>query len=198
MCIDDFLSDLDSQAILRECVHLRDAYTPALVFDGTHTTKQKPKVRKNTAVQLNEVFRNYSGRSSILRGISAKVWTPECRDLWHAGGPLFDVINRSTRYEAVLSHYGNGDFYRRHRDTRPDHPAYRLVTLLYYVHRPDVEFEGGNLVIWEGSNRLPLGPKHNRAIVFPSYMLHEVEPVRMAGKGWECGRFSVNYWLGFQ
>jgi Rps23 Pro-64 3,4-dihydroxylase Tpa1-like proline 4-hydroxylase len=198
LCIDDFLSDQDAQAVLRECLLLRDAYMPAMVFDGTHTTNQNTKVRKNTAVQLNEAFRDRHQQSSILHLIGEKIWTPECRALWHVGHPVFDTINHSTRYEAVLSYYGDGDFYKKHRDTRPDDGAYRVVTLLYYVHRHDVKFSGGSLVLWQDGRPLPLSPKHNRAIVFPSAMLHEVEPVHMDGKDWECGRFSINYWLGFQ
>jgi Rps23 Pro-64 3,4-dihydroxylase Tpa1-like proline 4-hydroxylase len=40
-------------------------------------------------------------------------------------------------------------------------------------------------------------PKHNRAIVFPSFMFHEVEKVEMRSDNWDDGRFSLNYWMGF-
>jgi Rps23 Pro-64 3,4-dihydroxylase Tpa1-like proline 4-hydroxylase len=100
--------------------------------------------------------------------------------------------------EAVLSRYGNCGFYKRHQDTRRDHITYRLVTLIYYVNTVPEQFAGGHLTFWKGEQQLTISPKHNRAVVFPSFTFHEVESVRMCSEKWEDGRFSLNYWMGFR
>jgi Rps23 Pro-64 3,4-dihydroxylase Tpa1-like proline 4-hydroxylase len=41
-------------------------------------------------------------------------------------------------------------------------------------------------------------PKHNRAVIFMSRICrHAVQYVNLSGKKWDQGRFSVQFWLGF-
>jgi len=198
LCIDDFLAEDDALRVLQECIDLKKIYMPARVFDGPNATKIDPKYRKNEVVYLDDVFRSAPERSDILSITKKKIWTDECRKLWHEGYYIFDIINYSTWQEAVISRYGNCDFYKRHQDTRRDHITYRLVTLVYYVNRIPEQFTGGSLILWEGDESLTIEPKHNRAVVFPSFTFHEVENVHMTSEKWEDGRFSLNYWMGFR
>jgi Rps23 Pro-64 3,4-dihydroxylase Tpa1-like proline 4-hydroxylase len=69
--------------------------------------------------------------------------------------------------------------------------------LVYYLHRLPQQYTGGSLVLWEGNDSVTLEPKHNRAILFPSFVLHEVEKVSVSSERWEDARFSLNYWMGF-
>jgi SM-20-related protein len=117
--------------------------------------------------------------------------------LWHEGDFIFDIINYSTHQQAVISRYGDCDFYKKHQETHRDQITYRLVTLVYYINRVPEPFTGGSLTFWHGNERLRIDPKHNRAVVFPSFTIHEVESVRLSSDQWEDGRFSINYWLGF-
>jgi SM-20-related protein len=98
----------------------------------------------------------------------------------------------------VISRYGNGEFYKKHQDTRRDHITYRLVTIIYYLQRLPQRFAGGSLILWEGNDSVKIEPKHNRAVVFPSFTLHEVESVSVSSEKWEDARFSLNYWIGFR
>lgn len=198
LCIDDFLAEEEAQQVLQECIDLKKVYMPAAVFDGPSATKIDKNYRDNEAVYLHEIFRAAPERSDILRIIKRKIWTEECKTLWNDGYHIFDIINYSTWQEAVISRYGDGDFYKKHRDTRRDHITYRLVTLVYYVNRVPEEFTGGALVLWDKDESARLEPKHNRAVVFPSFVFHEVEKVDMTSDEWEQGRFSLNYWMGFR
>lgn len=198
LCIDDFLAEEEAQQVLQECIDLKKVYMPATVFDGPTATKIDKSYRDNEVVYLNEIFRGAPGRSDILRIIKRKIWTEECKTLWNDGYYIFDTINYSTWQEAVISRYGDGAFYKKHRDTRWDHITYRLVTLVYYVNQMPEEFTGGTLVLWDKKESARLEPKHNRAVVFPSFLFHEVEKVDMATREWEQGRFSLNYWMGFR
>jgi predicted 2-oxoglutarate/Fe(II)-dependent dioxygenase YbiX len=198
LCVDDFLLEEDAKRVLQECIDLKKIYMPAKVFDGPNATRIDQKYRKNEVVYLDDVFRGSPERSDILSIVKKKIWTEECRKLWHEGDYIFDIINYSTWQEAVISRYGDCDFYKRHQDTRRDYITYRLVTLVYYVNRIPEQFKGGSLILWHGDESIRIEPKHNRAIVFPSFTFHEVENVRMSSEKWEDGRFSLNYWMGFR
>jgi hypothetical protein len=176
ICIDDFLCDEDAQKILQECIDLKKVYMPARVFDGPAATKD-PKYRANEVVYLDEVFRGDPGRSDILSIMKRKIWTEECRTLWHEGDYVFDIINYSTWQEAAISRYGNCDFYKKHQDTRWDHITYRLVTLVYYANRVPEPFTGGSLMLWKGDQSVRIEPIINTIapLLFPSFTLHEVE-----------------------
>src|SRR5215472_18167014 len=96
LCIDDFLLEEDAQRVLQECIDLKKIYMPAKVFDGPNATKFDQRYRKNEVIYLDEVFRSAPERSDILRIIKRKIWTDECRRLWHEGDFIFDIINYST------------------------------------------------------------------------------------------------------
>jgi hypothetical protein len=198
LCIDDFLVQEDAGRVLQECIDLKKIYMPARVFDGPSATKIDQNYRSNEVIYLDDVFRGAPERSDILRIMKKKIWTEECKALWHEGYYIFDIINYSTWQEAVISRYGNCDFYKKHQDTRRDHITYRLVTLVYYVNRTPEQFTGGSLTLWDSGDNVRVEPKHNRAVLFPSFTLHEVENVRLNNDNWEDGRFSLNYWMGFR
>ena len=198
LIIDDFLGGEESSMILQECIDLKKVYMPGMVFDGHHSTKIEPRYRTNEVIYLDEIFRSAPERSNILTIIGRKIWTDECRALWHEGYYIFDVINYCTRHEAVISRYGDNQTYRRHQDTRWDYITYRLVSMIYYVNREPEQFSGGALVLWHDDKPLKIQVKHDRAVVFPSFVAHEVEPVHMKSNVWEDARFSINYWMGFR
>jgi 2OG-Fe(II) oxygenase superfamily len=198
MCIDDFLPAEDAFKILQECIDLKKIYVPGSIFDGANKTTVNPHFRTNEVVHLDNVFRGASDRSDILRILKDRIWTHECRTLWHVGYFIFDVINYATSHEVVVSRYGNGSFYKRHQDTRRDNITLRLVSLVYYVNRVPQQFSGGSLRLWHDGENIQIEPKHNRAVVFPSFVFHEVDTVRSDDECWDQARFSVNYWLGFR
>lgn len=197
LCIDDFLPEEDAQKILQEWIDLKRLYVQATVFDGPTTVKVDRNFRRNDVLYLSSVYHTAPGRSDTLTIIKRKIWTEECRSIWHSGYLIFDIINYSTWQEAVVSRYSDGEFYKKHQDTRRDHITYRLVTLIYYVQMLPQKFTGGSLVLWEGDDNVTFEPKHNRALVFPSFMLHEVQKVNVSSDRWEEARFSLNYWMGF-
>ena len=106
-------------------------------------------------------------------------------------------MNYATWHEVVVSRYGEGDFYKKHRDTLWDDITRRIVTLVYYVNKEPKGFTGGSLDLWDSTRKISIEPKNNFAVVFPSFAYHEVEMVRMDTERWDMARFSVNYWLGF-
>jgi Rps23 Pro-64 3,4-dihydroxylase Tpa1-like proline 4-hydroxylase len=197
LCIDEFMSDEDANRVLQECIDLKKVYFQARVFDGPTATKVDRDYRTNDVVYLDDIFRGEPARSDILGIMKQKIWTDECREIWHDGYYIFDIVNYSTRQEAVLSRYGNGHFYKKHQDTRRDHITNRLVTLVYYINKLPQQFTGGSLILWQGEESIRIEPKHNMAVIFPSFTFHEVEAVDLQTDNWDEARFSLNYWIGF-
>jgi hypothetical protein len=88
--IDDFLLEADAQRIFDKCLDLKTAYTPGRVFDGPATTKVDLKYRRNDAVYFQDEL------SEVRDILKKKIWTAECREVWHEGYYIFDVINYAT------------------------------------------------------------------------------------------------------
>src|ERR1700739_4623858 len=166
LLIDDFLLDEQADKILQECIDLKPVYMPARVFSGLTGTRVDEDYRTNEVVYLHDVFRTAQDRSDILTIMKEKIWTEECKELWHQGYLIFDIVNYCTWQEAVISRYGTSEFYKQHRDTRFDHITYRLVTIVYYVNHQPERFSGGSLTLWHKEACLKIEPKHNRAVVF--------------------------------
>ena len=203
LVLDDFFAKDDAAACLQECIDLKPVYMPASVGFAKEN-RRDPRIRRNDVVMMDTVFGAERGRSKILTAIDRRVQERECRDLWHKGYTLFDTINYAPRKETVLSRYGRCDFYGRHQDTimnseeRGHCEKRRLVTIVIYLNTEPECFTGGALSLYESDVEITITPKHNRAIVFPSFCWHSVGNVELPDeRPWSGGRFSINHWLGF-
>jgi hypothetical protein len=205
--IDEFLAPEDASRCLQECIDLRKVYQPAFVGAGK-TVRVDGSIRQNDVVMLDSIFRSARDRSDILTLVDARINSEECNKLWHEGYTLFDTINYRTWNESVLSRYGKCNFYGRHQDTifnadAPNEKRRRLVTMVLYFNIEPEQFKGGDLSIWDGGGTdakiATIKPRHNRAIVFPSFAHHKVDKVDLPGDApFSAGRFSLNRWMGFQ
>jgi Rps23 Pro-64 3,4-dihydroxylase Tpa1-like proline 4-hydroxylase len=76
-----------------------------------------------------------------------------------------------TNYDATLiSYYEEKDYYKAHTDSS-------ILTYLYWCHKEPKKFEGGDLTLPELDADITY--KNNRLVVFPSWRLHEVTPIKM-------------------
>jgi len=198
ICIDNFLGNEHADKILQECIDLRQQYEHGKIFDKLGTKKLDVRVRANDVLYIDDIFRDSPGRSDIISILRVKISTGQCRDIWSQGHFLFDTINYSNRFDFVVSRYGTGNFYSKHRDTGVTKIRHPIVTLVYYVNREQGLFSGGALRLWNDDESISFQPKHNRVVVFPSSLIHEVESVTSSSDRWEDGRFSINLWTGFQ
>jgi 2-oxoglutarate-Fe(II)-dependent oxygenase superfamily protein len=202
LVIDEFLTPGDAAICLQECIDLKPVYMPAIVGAGTESRLDR-KIRRNDTVHLDTVFAAAPERSNILTLVKKRILDKDCNQLWHKGDYIFDVINYANWRESVLSRYGQCDFYGVHQDTvrnksQPSDITKRLVTLVYYMNTEPEKFTGGGLTMISGDQKLAVTPKHNRAVVFPSFTYHSVENVTLPEGDWSGGRFSLNHWIGFK
>lgn len=107
--------------------------------------------------------------------------------------------------ETHLTTSNDGDFYRAHNDSGSEQVADRLVTYVYYFHRRPKAFSGGELRLYDcrieaGEWRASEGfrdvePSDNSMVIFPSWVIHEILPVRCPTRAFGDGRFTVNGWI---
>lgn len=83
----------------------------------------------------------------------------------------FQIDDRMTMH--VLE-YGPEGFFDWHMDLGAGLTASRKLTMVTFLTPPE-EFEGGDLRFMDGSE--PLRPAQGSTAIFPSYLLHRVEPV---------------------
>ncbi len=108
--------------------------------------------------------------------------------------------------ELELIAHGDGAFLARHIDTQIDAvrhaaPSLRLLSGVYYFHAAPKAFEGGALRLHEiagdaaRARFLDIAPLHNTLVFFPSWMPHEVMPVRVPSGRFMDSRFAINCWF---
>ena len=105
-------------------------------------------------------------------------------------------------YEIELVAHGHGAFFKRHCDTltqqsAAESPMARVVSVIYYFHRQPCAFTGGQLRIYSLLNEdfIDIEPSHNKLVMFPAIVPHEVLPVNCPSQQFEDARFAINIWL---
>ena len=109
------------------------------------------------------------------------------------------------RIERQLTVHHDGDFFGLHNDSGGPEVATRALTYVYYFNLEPKQFEGGELwvydfvdrdhVLHKGEDHVVIEPRHNSIIFFPSWVHHEVRPVRALAEGLDGCRITVNGWF---
>ena len=117
------------------------------------------------------------------------------------GEPWFKL----ERVERQLTVHHDGDFFGVHNDSGGPEVLSRAVTYVYYFNIEPKQFEGGELWMYDyydedlvrnrGDSHLVIEPRHNSIVFFPSWVHHEVRPVRALAEGLEGCRMTVNGWF---
>lgn len=98
-----------------------------------------------------------------------------------------------------MAAHGDGAFFSKHLDTLIDREAgnARALSLVYYFCRTPAQFSGGELRLHAltGGACSDVAPENDMAAVFPSWIPHEVLPVKLADNRFGNFRFSVNCWI---
>ncbi|HEX8400466.1 MAG TPA: 2OG-Fe(II) oxygenase [Allosphingosinicella sp.] len=109
------------------------------------------------------------------------------------------------KVELELVVYLNGAHFEAHQDTHRkgnESASDRGLTGVYYFYAEPKGFSGGNLrLIRFGCGAASPGdfveiePEQNSLLVFPSWAMHEVTPVRCESDDLRSARLAINCWL---
>jgi SM-20-related protein len=105
--------------------------------------------------------------------------------------------------ELEITSYGDGGHIHTHIDTRESREAVRVLSCVYYFSDTPRRFGGGELRLYGFPSRsgeleavVDVPPATDTLVAFPSWMRHEVLPVRLGGEhDFRARRFTVNCWL---
>jgi SM-20-related protein len=108
--------------------------------------------------------------------------------------------------EFHITAYRDGGHIGEHIDTYGRPERVRILTCVYYFAVTPRCFSGGNLRLY----RLPKGPaveqrpptsfvdiepRTDTLAIFPSWICHQVMPVRVPSRAWPESRFTINCWM---
>lgn len=102
--------------------------------------------------------------------------------------------------EAQITATNDGDFFGLHRDNSEPPYEQRELSFVYYFHAEPKPFTGGELRLYRPEAYDPakyetVVPEQNTMVVFPSFLLHEVLPVKCLSRTFADSRFTLNGWL---
>lgn len=130
----------------------------------------------------------------FVRGIA-----PEALAQLHVGEAA--VVPR----EFELTAYGDGGHFGAHIDTDERRSRVRVLSCVYYFAASPRRFSGGELRLYgfptlsaakdAGPPFVDIAPETDSLVAFPSWLRHEVLPVRVPSGAWTYGRFTINCWL---
>jgi Rps23 Pro-64 3,4-dihydroxylase Tpa1-like proline 4-hydroxylase len=109
--------------------------------------------------------------------------------------------------EFVITAYPDGGYIGEHIDTQTGPRRVRVLSCVYYFAATPHRFSGGELRLYGFPQRsvagtepsrppfIELAPETDSLIFFPSWLRHEVLPVRVPSGAWADSRFTINCWI---
>lgn len=188
--IDDTFSEYDYERMMRELEFISVPEKKLLLMpeDTGAAVDDDGEVRKNNqAIFLNHIYTDPEVSDIQTLG-STLITNQEIKDAWHSihgtWGRWYDMITSSS---TLVSYYAEKGHYKAHADSS-------MFTLLTYFWKEPKGFEGGDLILWEdqeGDRGAHITIEKNMTVIFPSAMLHTVEPVSLTNDEFGYGRYVV-------
>jgi SM-20-related protein len=148
-------------------------------------------------------------------------WSLYLRDLGPFRGPIKAFVNaiagpalkalhviepQVKPKEFEITAYPDGGHIGKHIDTKTGKERVRILSCVYYFAATPRRFDGGELRLYGfpkpnfGEKTVPesfvdIEPRSDTLVVFPSWLFHQVLPVRVPSGAWVDSRFTVNCWI---
>jgi SM-20-related protein len=173
-----------------------------LSYATVHEADFRPsKVRNSDDSRIDLSFR-FSKKLHNLGHLKTMIETAVSNVLNEVLAQMEIDYLQSYSLQIEMAWHGDGAFFRRHIDTMTysDGPlSRRALTMVYYFHRKPKGFSGGHLRLYtiqgEVGNYRDIEPVSDSVVFFPSWLPHEVQPVRSPSGDFADGRFSINCWV---
>jgi hypothetical protein len=170
LVIDDFYTDEEELEIWKELDFLTydRKLMPPEETGTAHDQTTGEALKKNSALFLDTLYarREFSNILTLNR----KLFSKEVTDNFDGMDNCFKYIYHTNGDASLISYYEEKDYYKAHTDSS-------ILTYLYWCHKEPKKFEGGDLILPELDEGITY--KNNRLVIFPSWRLHEVTPIKM-------------------
>ncbi len=199
--ITDFLPDDEHRRLLDWSLSIREKFQPATVSKG----RPRREFRVDPERRIGLTTRKLGPLEEMLR---ERLLTalPELMASTGTGGPP------PISLELELAAHGDGAYYRPHIDipvgagrqpigANPGED--RVLSAVYYFYSAPKAFSGGELRLYaigpiptagEQRAHIDLEPARNSLVAFPSWVAHEVRPIRCPTGDFRDYRFALNCW----
>jgi SM-20-related protein len=108
--------------------------------------------------------------------------------------------------EFVITAYPDGGHIGEHIDTKTGKERVRILSCIYYFAATPRRFDGGELRLYgfpkpnfgeksEPASFVDIEPRTDTLVIFPSWLRHQVLPVRVPSGAWSDARFTINCWV---
>ena len=194
--IPDFLTDAEREQILAFTMAHAQAFQNSGVHDAPSSGFAPPSYRIRSSRVLD----------GPANGALAAMMMPKLQELmpklWSQ--LRVDPLPLNTMECQVTAH-GDGDFFATHTDNGTPEIAHRKISYVYYFHREPKQFSGGHLNLYCtlfqkgygkcGGLAADIDPPRNGLVIFPTFIYHEVTPIRCASAALTDQRLTLNGWL---
>lgn len=146
---------------------------------GTATNNEGTELRNSSGSWMGELFPENTSRLPIRPYQALKDKLIPQNIFWR--------YLEQDMGNVLVSYYGDGDFYKPHYDLS-------TVTLLTWLSPRDPQaFQGGHLGLEYGRETVHF--KHNRTVIIPSRMYHEVSEVKLQESDKGLGRYTISVFV---
>ena len=183
--IDDFYTKEECDLIWQELCFLNSSQFKLVEPENTGTAKNLDGeiLKKNKGIFLDSVYylRNFSNILTLNR----KVFSLE--PSLSKQSYFFKYLKESNQDTTLIQYYENSDYYKSHHDNC-------LITAISWFYQNPKLFSGGDLIF---TDDIKVECKHNRLVIFPSIINHEVQQVTLDQNflNQNLGRYSITQFI---
>ena len=194
--IPDFMTDVEMEQVLA----FATAHAGAFQNSGVHEAPSHGFAPPSYRIRSSRVL------DGPANGAMAAMVMPKLLELMPKLWPQLGIDPLPLeRLECQVTAHGDGDFFAVHTDNGLPEIAHRQVSYVYYFHREPKQFSGGHLNLYNtqyqygyakcGKLAADIAPPRNGLMVFPTFIYHEVTPIRCASTAFTDQRLTLNGWL---
>jgi hypothetical protein len=169
LLVEDFYKEDELDLIWKELAFL---VHPNKLVHGSYTNPEvnsKGHLIKNNRVHYLDAIYKVRNISSILT-LSQKLFIPEIIEEFCKLSFGYNSIKKCNTYDTQLGYYENADYYHSHSDSA-------CYTALTWLFKEPKQFSGGDLTFTDYDHTINI--KNNMTVLFPSFVMHEVDRIIM-------------------
>lgn len=143
--------------------------------------------KKNKVHFLDEVYTNR--QTSNILTLNRKVVQPDVITAFADLNFGYNAIKNCNVYYTQVGYYENADYYKSHSDAGN-------YTALTWLFKEPKKFSGGNLTFTDYGYTIEI--ENNMMAIFPSFVLHEVDEIKLDDMSTNNGRYVIAQFLNMK
>jgi len=180
----------------------RDVYHPLYFYENAFSKEECESIKKlgiERGMKESSLFNDNIDKAVRNSQNSWIPWSEEVDWIYqrlsnfiiHCNNNVYNFDLNGFFEDIQFTRYGEGCFYNYHEDIGPGGGSIRKLSVVLQLSDEN-DYEGGELCLFSGNQKIRASKKQGTLIFFPSYVTHKVEKVK-SGE-----RFSLVSWISGQ